>query len=483
MSKINIDYKIKYLKYKEKYLNLQNMIGSGYKSAESLFYSKIKSSYPQLKSIFESDAFLSRSIDLRNLPTSIDTNDSVDLLKQKYPIFITIFDFIKAGVDSDPIQILCEIYLKGGLGSPNSIENKGRLIDSFVIYNDLPAAHKKTGNFNTLLELELYIQSKQSLIEDIARRREEKVAIKQKKRQVLQEGVDDVEIIFENPKVRILRPISEAGSKLYGNDTRWCTAASSNNMFNYYNGLGPIYIIEINKDKGKPVKYQMHVETMQLMDSGDNPTDLKNIIREVDDEDFTRKLYELIDQRIELSPGIHPHDDQIDSDLDFYILFKSKKYHPGAGQYDESIATIKLPDDFNEPLGDLLYPYIGLKNLYFGNKYNQPLGESLSHFQTLRRIKFGDDFNQPLGDSLKHLDKKLWIITFGNDFNQPLDDSIPRAVRSIIFGSNYDKPLVESLGHIADKLGKIVLPSRYRTDEELMKLLENNRSGLQIDWI
>lgn len=76
----------------------------------------------------------------------------------------------------------------------------------------------------------------------------------------------DVEKVYEDSDWLILIPKTEEAAKYYGKGTRWCTAATNNNMFQYYNEDGPLYI-NINKKTNE--KYQFHFESEQFMDSSD----------------------------------------------------------------------------------------------------------------------------------------------------------------------------------------------------------------------
>lgn len=78
----------------------------------------------------------------------------------------------------------------------------------------------------------------------------------------------DAEKVYEDSDWLILIPKTEEAAKYYGKGTRWCTAATHNNMFQYYNQDGPLYI-NINKKTNE--KYQFHFESDQFMDSSDAP--------------------------------------------------------------------------------------------------------------------------------------------------------------------------------------------------------------------
>lgn len=79
------------------------------------------------------------------------------------------------------------------------------------------------------------------------------------------------EKVYEDDKWLVVIPHTQEASCYYGKGTQWCTAADrSENMFDYYNEYGPLYI---NIKKGTNTKYQFHFETDSFMDAHDRPID------------------------------------------------------------------------------------------------------------------------------------------------------------------------------------------------------------------
>lgn len=75
--------------------------------------------------------------------------------------------------------------------------------------------------------------------------------------------------VYEDNNWLIIVPHTQEASCYYGKGTQWCTAASkTNNMFDYYNEQGPLYI-NINKSTNE--KYQFHFESNSFMDETDTP--------------------------------------------------------------------------------------------------------------------------------------------------------------------------------------------------------------------
>lgn len=86
------------------------------------------------------------------------------------------------------------------------------------------------------------------------------------------------EKIYEDSKWIILIPHTKEAAMKYGKHTKWCTAAINDNMFDYYNKYGPLYIL-INKQHPSE-KYQFHFETDQYNDVVNHGIDLKEFLKE-----------------------------------------------------------------------------------------------------------------------------------------------------------------------------------------------------------
>lgn len=89
---------------------------------------------------------------------------------------------------------------------------------------------------------------------------------KEIKRGIKSEGAD---LVYEDKNMSIYKLKNKEAAQLYGSNTRWCTAGESNNMFDYYNNKGPLYVIMAGDRK-----YQIHADTQQFMDEKDAPVKL-----------------------------------------------------------------------------------------------------------------------------------------------------------------------------------------------------------------
>lgn len=99
------------------------------------------------------------------------------------------------------------------------------------------------------------------------------------RRSAVEKGKDEIEKYYEDNKWFIIIPKTEAASRYWGKHTHWCTAADSeDNMFKYYNRMGPLYIL-INKSNPNE-KYQFHFESSQFMDVNDAPIDIPMFLKD-----------------------------------------------------------------------------------------------------------------------------------------------------------------------------------------------------------
>ncbi|CAB4129251.1 hypothetical protein UFOVP112_349 [uncultured Caudovirales phage] len=83
---------------------------------------------------------------------------------------------------------------------------------------------------------------------------------------------------YNDAEIRIVLPQDEAAACYYGQGTRWCTAAKNHNMFDSYADQGTIYIVIPKHPEHSGEKYQLHFESGQYMDEGDNPVTMRQLL-------------------------------------------------------------------------------------------------------------------------------------------------------------------------------------------------------------
>lgn len=101
-------------------------------------------------------------------------------------------------------------------------------------------------------------------------------------RSLLEQISDDNRTIYcENDDVKVIIPLTQEASCKYGAGTRWCTAAKNDNQFKYYTKTGPnVGLLYIIIPKVAPEeKYELHVESGQLMNSDDDPVQVEELLQ------------------------------------------------------------------------------------------------------------------------------------------------------------------------------------------------------------
>lgn len=150
------------------------------------------------------------------------------------------------------------------------LQNAGHLLAQFVAArNALPPEHKDINRFKTPGDLAAVLASLEG--QDVRSERE-------KDRELEQKMLAQAEVVFNDNDYRILVPKTEEASCYFGVNTQWCTAATrSNNMFDYYNKQGPLYIV---LHKPSNTRWQFQFETGSFMDELDRKINLQAFIEQ-----------------------------------------------------------------------------------------------------------------------------------------------------------------------------------------------------------
>ena len=207
------------------------------------------------------------------------------------------------------VKWILKLYSNGSWKPGDSYETMD-LLGKFIKYKSkLPIEKRDINRYNSVSEL-------YSLIQTL-----ENKGVKSQK-DVKKEGA---EVVYEDSEWKIVIPHTEEASCIYGAQTRWCTAGRENNMFEYYNKRGPLYI-NINKQNGD--KYQFHFETNSYMDAEDE---------------------EISPRKIELSEGVIEYYKSIGKEP--YILYDYVSY------FYEGFASVKIEGKYNfiDEQGELLW--------------------------------------------------------------------------------------------------------------------------------
>ena len=181
-------------------------------------------------------------------------------------------DVFNAAVSADPtsynqgevvkvgnfVKWILKLYTNGSWKPGDSYETR-ELLTKFNKYKSkLPIEKRDINKFNSISELYNLIQTLEGQ------------GVKSQK-DVKREGA---EVVYEDSEWKIVIPHTEEASCIYGAHTKWCTAGRGDNMFDYYNKQGPLYI-NINKVTGD--KYQFHFESWSFMDAKDEEISIRKI--------------------------------------------------------------------------------------------------------------------------------------------------------------------------------------------------------------
>jgi len=193
---------------------------------------------------------------------------------------------------------------------------------------------KDIGQYKTLADLEDAVED----AEEVKSKRQEKQDIKA-------EGAD---IIFESNDYTIIKLKTEAAACYYGKNTRWCTTGDQNNMFDYYNQDGPIYVIldhKINR------KFQVHWESNQFMNERDEAIDAYYMVEQYPAlyktmPKTSRAAYDLAYSAGKPLPKVEPLIAKSGNDSASYALYVTHERFPAG---EPAIIKAGMEDDYDGP--------------------------------------------------------------------------------------------------------------------------------------
>lgn len=109
---------------------------------------------------------------------------------------------------------------------------------------------------------------------------EEFISNKSKKRDIAKEMQKQAELFLSTPEYTVIVPKTEEASCYYGQNTKWCTAATDgDNMFNSYSRNGNLYIIIPKNPSYDGEKYQVHFQSGSFMDEQDDEVEIGDLMK------------------------------------------------------------------------------------------------------------------------------------------------------------------------------------------------------------
>ena len=270
-------------------------------------------------------------------------------------------DVFNTAVESDPtsynqgkvvkvgnfVKWILKLYSNNSWKPGDSYETKD-LLSKFIKYKyKLPVEKRDINKFNSVSALYSLIQTLEGQ------------GVKSQK-EVKREGA---EVVYEDSEWKIVIPHTKEASCIYGANTRWCTAGKEDNMFEYYNDKGPLYI-NINKVTGD--KYQFHFESKSFMDADDDEISPRNIGLSQGAKNYYKSIgkasYIIYDEVGDFYEGftwVYVYGRGYNwIDTNGELLWKEKKWFDDVGNFKEGFACVKLKGkgcNFINEKGELIW--------------------------------------------------------------------------------------------------------------------------------
>ncbi len=333
----------KYLKYKNKYLQLKMQIGSGINTAKKTFIDTLYFEDPhfdirqEMKTVIDmpndeyaayialndgqdfAAAFnkaerriikIERGLLIKRhtfelFKTNIINDRIIDNVENTKEALENIFNLIKDKLilyfpdEIDKyIDFIIQVYLNNSFNIVK--DNPSSITDNIDVFKQLTIKYNKIVNnidfiisidafkeftlnkinsFNSLSDLYIYMNS--NIINNIISRIDKRDAAQERmKQRALRLEKYKTEPIYKSQNIVIYKPTTENESKYHGQNTKWCTSGDIDNAFDEYYDEGPLYIIE-KVDGLKTDKYQLHVESDSFKNSYDNDVDMEMFFNDI----------------------------------------------------------------------------------------------------------------------------------------------------------------------------------------------------------
>jgi len=179
-----------------------------------------------------------------------------------------VFTFL---VNADPspnkkfVQWLIGLYLKGNLMLEDVYKANEYLQLFLKNVKKLPGPMRDINRYKNINDLYDVIEQ----YEEVQTQSEINLKLDQK-----MHGPEHVNIIYNSPTMKVLQLKSKQAACYFGKNTKWCTAARNNNMYDTYAKQGPIFIVLVKKEN---VRFQLHFESNQFMNEKDQSVDMMEL--------------------------------------------------------------------------------------------------------------------------------------------------------------------------------------------------------------
>ena len=227
--------------------------------------------------------------------------------------------------------------------------------------------------------------------------------------------------ILNTDELTIHLPTTKEESISLGRNTRWCTAThSKDNLFEHYNTKGPLYIIIPKNKLELTEKYQLHGSNTELMNENNRKISLPKLLDRLNDEIFNVWFYDNFYINIYNYFELHPKKYSLVKKINLMILDP------------KDVEVYKLLLDHIE-----WSKFTSLTHLIFEYSYNKQISVNFLP-QSLKHITFGYEYNTIITPGV--LPPSLTHLTFGHNYDKLISPGVlPQTLTHLTFGHDYDK--------------------------------------------
>lgn len=179
------------------------------------------------------------------------------------------------------LQWIITSYINGGVGQFSNLFNVKSALNEYLALtkkkNLLQPFERDIYTFCGLTGCNIKNKEKIGLYALFERYPKEIDEIRKKSKVKQQEK--NIDIIMDNDSFLLLIPKTKDAAIRYGKNTKWCTAAEKDNMFDEYNKTGRLYILIPKFPSHIGEKYQLHFEDDIYMDEIDNPIIIRDLLK------------------------------------------------------------------------------------------------------------------------------------------------------------------------------------------------------------
>lgn len=207
---------------------------------------------------------------LSNKVITSDDPDNPYQIDQNAPLLKGFLEKV-ASVDPTPTQKYYQWIIKMYVvGSIKRFEDMIRVKEPLMLFTKFKQK-MPIKDINQIKSLEQLEEMTEPFIGELSGK-EEKAELR---KEMIEKG--EAIIHLNTKEYSVMTPKTKEAAQEFGKETKWCTSALEDNMFNTYNQRGPLYIL---LHKPSNTRWQIQWESKQYMDAKDDPVNLYELFTE-----------------------------------------------------------------------------------------------------------------------------------------------------------------------------------------------------------